>query len=185
MTNNYPVSSGSAYRQWGHETFRAANITFDAGKFWILKNLIPWKLALRKKNWSYGRWMAALFHNDQLPRKIVLSNKLWLYDKEKGNPLAAWIKWKSRTNTFDTAIFSSTYRIISVDGMTVRSTMHPGLEIRRTSSYELRNTGFHITNKTVLFRKTKCGGWKWLGTRFCKQDRNSPMGITLYARMGK
>jgi len=37
------------------------------------------------------------------------SNKLWLYDKEKGNPLAAWIKWKTGKHTFDTAIFSGTY----------------------------------------------------------------------------
>ena len=32
--HNYPASKGGSYRQWGHETFRAANITFDADKFW-------------------------------------------------------------------------------------------------------------------------------------------------------
>ena len=37
------------------------------------------------------------------------SNKLWLYDQENGNPLAAWVKWKAGRNTFDTAIFSGTY----------------------------------------------------------------------------
>ena len=37
------------------------------------------------------------------------ANKLWLYDKEKGNPLAAWIKWSSGNHTFDTAVFSGTY----------------------------------------------------------------------------
>jgi phosphate-selective porin OprO/OprP len=37
------------------------------------------------------------------------ANKLWLYDKEKGNPLAAWVKWTSGKHTFDTAVFSGTY----------------------------------------------------------------------------
>ena len=33
--NEYPGD----YRQWGHETFRAANITFDADKFWEIESL--------------------------------------------------------------------------------------------------------------------------------------------------
>ena len=33
--NAYPGD----YRQWGHETFRAANITFDADQFWTPCNL--------------------------------------------------------------------------------------------------------------------------------------------------
>ena len=33
--NAYPGD----YRQWGHETFRAANITFDAGRLWQPKGL--------------------------------------------------------------------------------------------------------------------------------------------------
>ena len=37
------------------------------------------------------------------------ANKLWLYDKEKGNPLAVWVKWSAGRHTFDTAIFSGTY----------------------------------------------------------------------------
>ena len=37
--NNYPATSGGAYRQWGHETFRAANITFNADKLWNLKSV--------------------------------------------------------------------------------------------------------------------------------------------------
>jgi hypothetical protein len=37
------------------------------------------------------------------------ANKLWLYDKEKGNPMAAWIKWKTGKHSFDTAVFSGTY----------------------------------------------------------------------------
>jgi phosphate-selective porin OprO/OprP len=37
------------------------------------------------------------------------ANKLWLYDKEKGNPLAAWVKWSAGSHTFDAAVFSGTY----------------------------------------------------------------------------
>ena len=33
--NAYPGD----YRQWGHETFRAANITFDADQFWQIEGL--------------------------------------------------------------------------------------------------------------------------------------------------
>ena len=37
--HNYPSSSDGSYRQWGHETFRAANITFDAGEFWDIPSV--------------------------------------------------------------------------------------------------------------------------------------------------
>ena len=38
--NAYPGD----YRQWGHETFRAANITFDADQFCKSKDWTPFKL---------------------------------------------------------------------------------------------------------------------------------------------
>ena len=50
-----------------------------------------------------------IFHRNQLLGTLLLANKLWLYDKEKGNPLAAWVKWTTGKNTFDTAFFSGTY----------------------------------------------------------------------------
>ena len=37
--HNYPASSAGSYRQWGHETFRSANITFDAGSFWEISSV--------------------------------------------------------------------------------------------------------------------------------------------------
>ena len=108
--HNYPVSSAGAYRQWGHETFRAANITFDAGKFWNVEKFDSMEIGYgRRTGRMADEWQRSSTMINCLERSSF-SNKLWLYDKEKGNPLAAWIKWKSGNNTFDTAIFSGTYR---------------------------------------------------------------------------
>lgn len=107
--HNYPDTSSGSYRQWGHETFRAANIIFDAAKFWDFESLDSMEIGYgRRTGRMADEWQRSSTMINCLERSSF-SNKLWLYDKEKGNPLAAWIKWKSGTNTFDTAIFSGTY----------------------------------------------------------------------------
>ncbi|WP_407679004.1 hypothetical protein [Candidatus Seribacter sulfatis] len=107
--HNYPASKGGAYRQWGHETFRAANITFDADKFWDFENIDAMEIGYgRRTGRMADEWQRSSTMINCLERSSF-SNKLWLYDKEKGNPLAAWVKWKAGTNTFDAAVFSGTY----------------------------------------------------------------------------
>ena len=103
--NAYPGD----YRQWGHETFRAANLTYDAGKAFDLKNIDSLEL-------GYGRRTGRMADEWQRSSTVInclerssFANKLWLYDKEKGNPLATWAKWSSGNHTFDAAVFSGTY----------------------------------------------------------------------------
>ena len=97
------------YRQWGHETFRAANITFDEDKFWDFEGV-------DSMTFGYGRRTGRMADEWQRSSTMInclerssFSNKLWLYDKEKGNPLAAWVKWTAGKHTFDTAVFSGSY----------------------------------------------------------------------------
>ena len=80
--NNYPATSGGAYRQWGHETFRAANITFNADKLWNLKSVHSLEIGYGRRT---GRMAmnGKIIHIDQLSRTIIFANKLWLYDKKK------------------------------------------------------------------------------------------------------
>ncbi|MDG0964488.1 MAG: porin [Opitutales bacterium] len=107
--HNYPSSSGGSYRQWGHETFRAANITFDAGKFWDIPSVDSIEIGYgRRTGRMADEWQRSSTMINCLERSSF-SNKLWLYDKEKGNPMATWVKWKSGKNTFDAAVFSGTY----------------------------------------------------------------------------
>ena len=103
--NAYPDD----YRQWGHETFRAANLTFDAKQFWDIDKVDSFEI-------GYGRRTGRMADEWQRSSTIInclerssFANKLWLYDKEKGNPLATWVKWKAGQHTFDAAIFSGTY----------------------------------------------------------------------------
>lgn len=97
------------YRQWGHETFRSANITFDADGFWEIESVDSMEL-------GYGRRTGRMADEWQRSSTVInclerssFANKLWLYDKEKGNPLGAWIKWSVDNHAFDTAVFSGTY----------------------------------------------------------------------------
>jgi hypothetical protein len=53
-------------------------------------------------------WQRSAFLNNALERSSF-SNKLWPADRENGNPLAAWLKWRRGRHTFTTAIFSGTY----------------------------------------------------------------------------
>ena len=103
--NAYPGD----YRQWGHETFRAANITFDADKFLEIDGLDSLELGYgRRTGRMADEWQRSSTMINCLERSSF-ANKLWLYDKEKGNPLAAWIKWSAGKHTFDAAIFSGSY----------------------------------------------------------------------------
>ena len=103
--NAYPGD----YRQWGHETFRAANITFDADQFWNIDGLESLEIGYgRRTGRMADEWQRSSTMIHCLERSSF-SNKLWLYDKEKGNPLAAWIKWTAGKHTFDAAVFSGTY----------------------------------------------------------------------------
>ena len=107
--HNYPSSSDGSYRQWGHETFRAANITFDAGEFWDIPSVDSIEIGYgRRTGRMADEWQRSSTMINCLERSSF-SNKLWLYDKEKGNPMATWVKWKSGKNTFDAAVFSGTY----------------------------------------------------------------------------
>lgn len=103
--NAYPGD----YRQWGHETFRAANITFDADQFWNIDGLETLEIGYgRRTGRMADEWQRSSTMIHCLERSSF-SNKLWLYDKEKGNPLATWIKWTAGKHTFDAAVFSGTY----------------------------------------------------------------------------
>ena len=107
--HNYPDSKGGSYRQWGHETFRSANITFDADSFWDIKSVDSMEIGYgRRSGRMADEWQRSSTSINCLERSSF-ANKLWLYDKEKGNPMAAWIKWKTGKYTFDTAVFSGTY----------------------------------------------------------------------------
>ena len=107
--HNHPSSSGGSYRQWGHETYRAANITFNAGKFWAIPSLDSMEIGYgRRTGRMADEWQRSSTMINCLERSSF-SNKLWLYDREKGNPMATWIKWRADTNTFDVAVFSGTY----------------------------------------------------------------------------
>ena len=107
--HNYPASKGGSYRQWGHETFRAANITFNADQFWDFESIDSMEIGYgRRTGRMADEWQRSSTMINCLERSSF-SNKLWLYDKEKGNPMATWVKWKAGRNTFDTAIFSGTY----------------------------------------------------------------------------
>jgi phosphate-selective porin OprO/OprP len=97
------------YRQWGHETFRAANITFDADKFWEFEGVDAMTFGYgRRTGRMADEWQRSSTMINCLERSSF-SNQLWLYDQEKGNPLATWVKWTAGKHTFDTAIFSGTY----------------------------------------------------------------------------
>ena len=107
--HNYPDSQGGSYRQWGHETFRSANITFDADSFWDIKSVDSMEIGYgRRSGRMADEWQRSSTSINCLERSSF-ANKLWLYDKEKGNPMAAWIKWKTGKHSFDTAVFSGTY----------------------------------------------------------------------------
>ena len=53
-------------------------------------------------------WQRSATHINTLERS-PFSNKLWLSDIKKGNPLAAWTKLKKGKHTIDLAVFSGTY----------------------------------------------------------------------------
>ena len=103
--HNYPGGD----RQFGHETFRSANITYHAEEALGLKQ---WD----RLSFGYGRrsgrmadeWQRSATHINTLERS-PFSNKLWLSDREKGNPLAVWIKGTRDNQTLDLALFSGTY----------------------------------------------------------------------------
>ena len=107
--HNYPITKRGSYRQWGHETFRAANLAFDADKFWDIESIDAMEIGYgRRTGRMADEWQRSSTLINCLERSSF-SNKLWLYDKENGNPLAVWLKWRAGKNTFDTAIFSGTY----------------------------------------------------------------------------
>ena len=103
--HNYPAD----YRQLGHETFRSANVTFDAGKFWNVSFADALEIGYGRRSARMAdEWQRSAYLTNALERSDF-SNKLWPSDDENGNPLAAWIKWKKGKHTFDTAVFSGTY----------------------------------------------------------------------------
>ena len=107
--HNYPASSAGSYRQWGHETFRSANLTFDAGSFWEISSVDALEIGYGRRSARMAdEWQRSAYLTNALERSDF-SNKLWPSDKENGNPLAAWIKWKQGIHSFDTAVFSGTY----------------------------------------------------------------------------
>ena len=103
--HNYPGD----YRQLGHETFRSANITFDAGSFWEFSSVDALEVGYGRRSARMAdEWQRSAYLTNALERSDF-SNKLWPSDDENGNPLAVWIKWKQGIHSFDTALFSGTY----------------------------------------------------------------------------
>ena len=96
-------------RQFGHETFRSANVTFRAHEA-----LSP--ADFDSLTFGYGRrsgrmadeWQRSATHIETVERS-AFANKLWLSDKERGNPLAVWVKSRINKSTIDLAVFSGTY----------------------------------------------------------------------------
>ena len=156
--HNYPITKRGSYRQWGHETFRAANLAFDADKFWDIESIDAMEIGYgRRTGRMADEWQRSSTLINCLERSSF-SNKLWLYDKENGNPLAVWLKWRAGRNTFDTAIFQEPMTITLEDGATAKFTMPPGWEISpKRVPINCTSTGFRFTSRMDQLVKT---GWQ-------------------------
>ncbi|MEM9025592.1 MAG: hypothetical protein AAGB06_01520 [Verrucomicrobiota bacterium] len=96
-------------RQFGHETFRSANLTFRAHQAFDTGSFDSLTLGYgRRSGRMADEWQRSATHINTLERS-AFSNKIWLSDQENGNPLAAWIKGDRGRHTFDFALFSGTY----------------------------------------------------------------------------
>ena len=90
--------------------------------FGMSKNLIPWKLATEEELvvWQMNGSFSTMI-NCQKGRPFPTNYGSMIKKRE---PTAAWIKWKSGNNTFDTVLSRHLPRLYR-DGTTVRFTMHP------------------------------------------------------------
>lgn len=176
--HNYPDSSNGSYRQFGHETFRAANITFDGAKFLNFNNLDSLEIGYgRRTGRMADEWQRSSTMINCLERSSF-SNKLWLYDKEKGNPLAAWVKWKSGTNTFDTAIFSGTYDDY-IGGWSDSKVYYASWlgNYSEESSYELHEYWFSYYKQNASIKDDRLAGGNDWALSFVNRIGNNPWSI--------
>ncbi len=96
-------------RQFGHETFRSANLTFRAHDAFSLSSFDSLTLGYgRRSGRMADEWQRSATHINAVERS-AFSNKLWLADEERGNPMAAWVKSRIGQSTIDLALFSGTY----------------------------------------------------------------------------
>ena len=103
--HNYPNEN----RQFGHETFRSAYISMQVHEAFSLKKVDALTIGYgRRSGRMADEWQRSATHINTLERS-ALSNKLWLSDTKKGNPLAAWTKVRKGKHTIDLALFSGTY----------------------------------------------------------------------------
>lgn len=103
--HNFPKGK----REFGHETFRSANVTFRAHDAFNLSNFDSLTLGYgRRSGRMADEWQRSATHINTLERS-AFSNKMWLSDAEKGNPLAVWGKSRIGQSTIDLALFSGTY----------------------------------------------------------------------------
>ena len=161
--NAYPGD----YRQWGHETFRAANITFDAGQFWQIEGLDSLQIGYgRRTGRMADEWQRSSTLINCLERSS-LANKLWLYDKEKGNPLAVGLSGQLVGILLTPLSFQAPMMTTLVVGKIVKYITVRGSVISRKAAHmNSSNTGFHIINRMVQSRKialpeATTGHWQW------------------------
>ena len=103
--HNYPNEN----RQFGHQTFRSAYISLQVHEAFNLKIFDSLTIGYgRRSGRMADEWQRSATHINTLERS-AFSNKLWLSDSKKGNPLAAWTKVKKGKHTIDLALFSGTY----------------------------------------------------------------------------
>ena len=76
--HNYPGD----YRQWGHETFRSANLTFDAGSFWEVSSIDALEIGYGRRSARMAdEWQRSAYLTNALERSDF-SNKLWLWTRK-------------------------------------------------------------------------------------------------------
>jgi len=103
--HNFPAGK----REFGHETFRSANVTFRAHDAFNLSDFDTLTLGYgRRSGRMADEWQRSATHINALERS-AFSNKIWLSDAQKGNPLAVWGKSRIGQSTIDLALFSGTY----------------------------------------------------------------------------
>ncbi|MGC6456331.1 MAG: hypothetical protein ACON46_07375 [Coraliomargaritaceae bacterium] len=96
-------------REFGHETFRSAYISLRADTVLDLSAFDSLSLGYgRRSGRMADEWQRSATHINTLERS-AFSNRLWLADKERGNPLAVWTKARMGRSTVDLALFSGSY----------------------------------------------------------------------------
>ncbi|BCX49673.1 hypothetical protein HAHE_35810 [Haloferula helveola] len=109
FASNASRDLGPAGGRWqlGHENFRSAYVSFDAGRAFGIE-------AVDSLEFGYGRrsirmtdqWQRSATHINTIER-ADFSNKMWPNDEDGSNPLAAWLKFTKGLSTVDIAVVST------------------------------------------------------------------------------